>query len=640
MLDGIRANAQSWGVKLAFGIIIVVFVFWGIGGQPGPRGIVATVNDRNITELEFRQVYAQLEQNVKNSMPGVTPDMLQSFGLEQSALQTLVMRKLLEAEAERVGVEISPYELRRAVESMPYFLDEDGKFDADIYLTTLKNAGQTASQFEDSLRQDLLPEKMQALLSAGAYVSPQSVRNMYDYQQEQRKVNYLLFPSEKHMAEAAPDQADIEAAYKERAPLYSMPPRVRLEYVALNPAELSDPSSIDDAAVAAAYEARKDSFFVPERVRAAHILILVPENASADEVKKAEDRIKAIEERIRSGEDFAAVARETSQDPGSAAKGGDLDWFERGQMVPEFADVAFALTPGELSGPVRSPFGFHLIKVEDHQASTTRTLDEVKDELRAALAAEQAAAGLQDKADAVLAAVMGGQSVTAAAGAQGLEMKDTGLVSADQLGQTLGLRASDVQSVMSTPAGETLDAALATDAGLLVIRVAESLPAMTRPLDEVKDELVATLTRDKARKLAAEEAEQARKGFADGKPGADLLPEVKESEAFGREGYVPGLGLGMDLVRAVFAAPLKDAGKGVWLEGAFTVDDGAALASLAEVLPPDDTAWVAEGPLREQQMLNERAAVMFQAYIMELSKNAKTRILMPELVQPKAAPQL
>ena len=86
MLDGIRANAQSWGVKLAFGIIIVVFVFWGIGGQPGPRGIVATVNDRNITELEFRQVYAQLEQNVKNSMPGVTPDMLQSFGLEQSAL--------------------------------------------------------------------------------------------------------------------------------------------------------------------------------------------------------------------------------------------------------------------------------------------------------------------------------------------------------------------------------------------------------------------------------------------------------------------------------------------------------------------------------------------------------------------------
>ena len=186
-------------------------------------------------------------------------------------------------------------------------------------MTTLQNAGQTASQVEDSLRQDLLPEKMQALLSAGAYVSPQSVRNMYDYQQEQRKVNYLLFPSEKHMAEAAPDQADIEAAYKERAPLYSMPPRVRLEYVALNPAELSDPSSIDDAAVAAAYEARKDSFFVPERVRAAHILILVPENASADEVKKAEDRIKAIEERIRSGEDFAAVARETSQDPGSAA---------------------------------------------------------------------------------------------------------------------------------------------------------------------------------------------------------------------------------------------------------------------------------------------------------------------------------
>lgn len=640
MLDGIRANAQSWGVKLAFGIIIVVFVFWGIGGQTGTRGIVAEVDGRNITELEFRQAYARLEQDVKNSMPGVTPDMLQNFNLEQRALENLMVRKLLEAEAERLGVEISPYELRRAVEGMPYFLDKDGKFDAEIYLTTLQNAGQSASQFEANLRADLLPAKMQALVSAGAYALPQSARHMYDYQQEQRKVNYLLFPSENHMAAAAPGEADIEAAYKERAQLYAMAPRVRLEYVVLNPAEMGDPSAIDEAALAAAYEARKASFFVPERMRASHILILLPENATADEVKKADDQIRAIETRIRNGEDFATVARETSQDPGSAAKGGDLDWFERGRMVPEFADAAFALKPSEMSGPVRSPFGFHLIRVEDHQPATTRTLDEVKDELRATLASEQAAAGLQDKADAVLAAVMGGRSVADAARAQELEMRDSGLLSADRLGQALGLRASDVQTVMATPAGEALDAPLSTDAGLLVIRVAESLPAMTRPLDEVRDELVAGLTRDKARKLAVDEAEQARKAFADGKPGPALQSEARQSEAFGRQGYVPGLGLGLELVQAVFAQPLKDAGRNVWLDRAFAVDDGAVLVSLADVLPPDDTAWVAEGPLREQQMQNERAAVMFQAYVMALSKNAKTRILAPELVQPKAQPRI
>lgn len=639
MLDGIRANAQSWGVKLAFGIIIVVFVFWGIGGRSSPRGIVATVNDRNITELEFRQVYAQMEQNIRNSIPGATPEMLQSLGLEQSALQTLVMRKLLEAEAERLGVEISPYELRRVVESMPYFLDQDGAFSADLYLTTLQNSGQSAAQFEDNLRRDMLPEKMQALLSAGAYAPPQSVRNIYDYQQERRKVNYVLFPAEKHMSRAAPSQADLEAAYAERAQLYAMPPRVRLEYVTLDPAEMSDSSRIDDAAVAAAYEARRDSFFIPERVRAAHILILVPENASIEEISKAEDSIKAIEERIRAGEDFAAVARESSQDPGSAAKGGDLGWFEHGQMVPEFADAAFALQPGEVSGPVRSPFGFHLIKKEDHQASAMRTLDEVKDELRAALATEQAATGLQDKADAVLAAVMGGQGMAEAAGAEGLGVKDSGLVSAEELAQTLGLRPSDVQAIMGTPAGEILDTALPAGAGLLVIRVAESLPAMTRPLDEVRDELVAALTLDKARGLAVEEAEQARKQFADGRPGEALASEVRESAAFDRRGHVPYLGLSADLVRAVFAEPSANAGKDVWLDGAFPVDDGAVLVSLAEVLPPDESVWLAEGAAREQQLRSQRAALMFQAYIMELSRRAKVRILMPELVQPQAAPQ-
>ncbi|MCH5276855.1 MAG: SurA N-terminal domain-containing protein [Desulfovibrionaceae bacterium] len=639
MLDGIRANAQSWGVKLAFGIIIVVFVFWGIGGRSSPRGIVATVNDRNITELEFRQAYAQMEQNIRNSIPGATPELLQSLGLEQNTLQSLVMRKLLEAEAERLGVEISPYELRRVVESMPYFLDKDGGFSADLYLTTLQNSGQSAAQFEDNLRRDMLPEKMQALLSAGAYAAPQSVRNIYNYQQERRKINYMLFPAEKHMSLAAPSQQDIEAAYEERARLYAVPPRVRLEYVALDPAQMSDPSGIDDAAVSAAYEARRDSFFVPERVRASHILILVPENASAEEISKAEDSIKAIEERIRGGEDFAAVARESSQDPGSAARGGDLDWFERAQMVPEFADAAFALKPGEMSGPVRSPFGFHLIKAAEHQASATRTLEDVRDELRAALATERAVTGLQDKADALLAAVMGGQGMAEAAGAEGLTVKDSGLVSADDLAQTLRLRASDVQAVMAAPAGEILDSPLPTDAGLLVVRVAESLPAMTRPLDEVRDELAAALTLDKARALAVDEAEQARGEFADGRPGKDLAPEVRESEAFDRQGYVPYLGVSTDLARAVFEVPAADAGKDLWLDRAFPVDDGAVLVSLAEVSAPDEAAWLTEGAMREQQVRSQRAALMFQAYIMELSRRARVRILMPELVQPRAVPQ-
>lgn len=638
MLDGIRANAQSWGVKLAFGIIIIVFVFWGIGASTGPTGIVATVNGKNITELEFRRAYAQLEQNIKSSFPDMTPEMLQSLGLEQQVLQSLVVRKLIEAEAARTGIDVSPYDLRRAIEVLPYFQDKNGKFDADLYLSTLKDAGRSASQFEDDIRQDLLPQKFQTLMTAGAYASPETARRIFDYQQEQRKVNYVLFPAEKHRADAAPTDADIDKAYQERAQLYAVPPRIRLEYVALNPAEMGDASAITDEAVVAAYEARLAQFSLPERVRARHILITVPENAAPAEVKKAEDTVKAIEARIRGGEDFAAVARETGQD-GTAADGGDLGWFARTQMVPQFADAAFALKPGEMSGPVRSPFGFHLIKVEEHQAAATRPLEDVKEELRAALATEEASQGLQDKADAVLATAMGGKSMADAAVSAGLTAKDTGLVTADELGKVLGLRASDVQTVMGTPAGGVVDTALAADGGLLVVRVAESLPQMTRPLDEVREELVATLTREKARKLAQDEAEQARKAFADGKPGGELAAEVVLSEPFGRQGYVPGLGMGMDLVQTVFALPAKTAGNGTWLDKAFTVDDGAVLVSLAEVTPPDDAVWQAASAMQEQQMRSDRASMMFQAYLFQLNKDAKIRILNTSLFDHQTAPQ-
>ena len=162
MLDGIRANAQSWGVKLAFGIIILVFVFWGIGSYTGPKGYVATVNDMHITEIEFQKAYGSMEQNLRASYPDLTPELLKGLQLEQQVLQQLVMKKLLESEAGRIGLEISPYELRLAVQEMPYFLDKDGRFDKDEYLRVLKASGLTPAQFEAGLREDLLPEKLQS----------------------------------------------------------------------------------------------------------------------------------------------------------------------------------------------------------------------------------------------------------------------------------------------------------------------------------------------------------------------------------------------------------------------------------------------------------------------------------------------
>lgn len=631
MLDGIRANAQSWGVKLAFGLIIVVFIFWGIGGNSNRQGLVASVNGLNITAVEFEQEKRALADNFQKAYPGITPEMLQSLQLDQMALQQLVQRKLIQSEANRIGLGISAYELSSFIHQIPMFFGPDGKFDKTVYLEQLKNVNMPASKYEDMLRRDLLPEKFIGVATAGAYLSPETVRARFNFQREQRRVDYILFSSENFAAESVPTDEQIAKAYADRAALYHMPPRVRLEYIELDPLQMGDAAAITDEATAAAYQERIDQFITPERVHARHILVMVDEKASEAEVKKAEDAIRALEARIKAGEDFADVAREAGQD-GTAQQGGDLGWFFHSQMVPAFADAAFALRPGEMSGPVRSPFGFHLIKLEEREDAKVQTLDEVRESLRASLASQVAADNLLDTANNVLAAALGGKTMAEAAAAAGLEVKITDAIMAEQLGQMLRVQAADVQAIMNAPTGGIVDSALRTDTGMLVIRVAESLPQMTRPLEEVRDELIPMLIRENARKLAQAEAEKIRTAFVDGKPDDDFAAMVRRSELFGRDGYIAGLGMGMELTRMAFEQSEKD-GPGKWLDGAFTVDDGAVIASLAEVVRPDDEAWNQDSAELEARLQAERANALTQMYIYLLQNKASVKILNPNLFQ-------
>lgn len=631
MLDGIRANAQSWGVKLAFGIIIIVFVFWGIGSYTGPRGYVATVNDMHITEIEFQKVYGSMEQNLRASYPDLTPELLKGLQLEQQVLQRLIMKKLLESEAERIGLEISPYELRLAVQDMPYFLNKDGKFDKDEYLRVLKASGLTPAQFESGLREDMLPEKLQKLLTAGAWGSPEEARLRYMYERQKRSVDYILFPLADYISASAPSDAEIQTAYEARAAQYALPARVKLQYVLLDPEKMADPSAISEEALSAAYEMRKAQFADPEKVHARHILIRVGEGAPEAEVKKAEKSAGDIAAKIRGGEDFIEAAKKYGQDP-SAAQGGDLGFFTREQMVKPFADAAFSLAAGELSAPVRTQFGFHLIKVEEKQAAKQRTLDEVKDELRAALAVEAATEALQAKTDAVLAAALSNGDMSSAAGRAGLQAAETALESADALAEELGLRSIDMQVVMNTPAGTVVDSSFATQKGMLVIRVAESVPAMTKALEEVRGEIVDELTREKAMQAAMSAARaEGAKGVDTGEP-----ERVKRSEFFGRDGNVPDLGFNMDMARAVFADDGKNAvSNAKWGTEPWSMNAGAVLVRLAAIEEPSAEDWKTAEPLFLSQLDSGRASVLFQNFVALLYGKADIRILSPALAAGK-----
>ncbi|MBR4423763.1 MAG: SurA N-terminal domain-containing protein [Mailhella sp.] len=622
MLDGIRSNAQSFWVKVAFGIIIVVFVFWGIGSYSGPKGLVASVNGKNITELEFQRAYMAMEENIRRSMPNVTSEMLESMNIEQRVLQGLIQEKLIESAAEKAGVTITPHELKAFISQLPYFM-KDGKFDPDTYRDVLAKNNMDQRKFEADQAKSLLPAKLQKLVTAGAFAPEAGARGLFEYFAERRKVEYILFPAEAYKEKAVPTTEEIAGAYEKDSSAFAVPAKVKVEYVRLDPAVMGDVSAISDDEAKAAYEQRITQFTDAEKIHARHILIRVAPNAAEKDVAKAEAEIKALEERIRGGEDFAEVAKASGQD-GTAAQGGDLGWFAREQMVPEFSKAAFDLKDGELSAPVRTQFGFHLIKKEEHQDAKVHPFEEVKDKLKQTLASEAAGKTLEEKADAVLAQALGGKSLAEAARASGsaaVKAETSESLSQEELPGKLGIRESDAQTIMLASAGTVLDSAVPAGASLLVVKVVESSPQTVKPLDEVRGEIASQLTLQKARGLALEAAKEARAGFADGKP-AEGTYEVRTSEAFGRNGFIPGLSADPALGLAAFALPDVTP---AWMDKPFAVTDGAALARLCAIEAPSDEDWKKAEPAITSSLAEERALNMFQTFIAQLGQEATVK---------------
>lgn len=618
MLDVIRSNAQSWGVKIAFGIIILVFVFWGVGGLTGgPSTVILTVNGEPVTIQDFQRRYEQLEQNVRAQNPGLDADQLKSMQLKQRLIQTLVLESLLTQEAKRVGVTVTPVELRKIVESFPAFHNAEGKFDPETYLSRLQAQRNTPGNFEAELRNGLLVEKLRADVTAGAWVSEAEARDLFRYQGERRIIEYVLYPLEDYTSKVSIEDAQIKDYYEANQASFTVPPQADIEYLLVGPETLAAGQTIEDEAVAAFYEKNASQFATPEMARARHILILSDDKASPEDQAKAKARIEEIAQRIKAGEDFGEVAKETSEDPGSGAQGGELGWFEKGRMVPEFETAAFALKPGEMSEPVKTQFGYHLIQLEEHKDAGQQPLDEVKDQIRQRLAQDEAAGKVQEALEQVQLAVIGGKSLAEAGEPLKLTPQSTGLIDTTQLSQRLGIKAENLPALLAAQPGTVLDTPFVTKSGYIIAKVKESKPQTVKPLDEVKDGIKDFLVRDKARGLSYEAAIAARKAFEKDMP-ADLQAKAQKTGPVGREGYIPELGLNTELAKAAFSAKPAE-----WLPVAYALDGGAIIARVAEVVVPGDEDWKAAEPQITQAVLNAKRERMFNGFLALLQTNAK-----------------
>lgn len=629
MLDAMRKNAQSWGIKLVFGLIILVFVFWGVGSFQGQRSsVLARVGGVNIMIEDFQRAYNRQVDQIRQENPDLTTEDLKRMNIKQQVLNEMVLSQLLLNEAERLGVVVSPEELRSEIRRVPAFQNEQERFDPGLYQAILRANNLTPGQFEAQVLHDLLLQKMETLVRMPLRVGEEEARDFFFISRERRSIDYIFYDWKDFQDAIEPDEEQIQRYYEENQDRFALPPKMRMEYLLFSPQTLSGQYNATEEEIRDHYQANTDQFSHEEQVKARHIIIQLDQNAPEERVDSARKRLVEARDSIIQGTDFAELAQEISEGP-SAPQGGDLGWFGRGAMVEPFEEAAFGLEPGQISDPVRTRFGWHLIKVEDRREAGVMPLEEIRETIAARISQEKAAGRMNDLLDQALELLLTGSGFEEAAASVGLAVRETEPFSGASGPEGLDLDRSQLERLFSLFEGGMTESPLLLEEGYLLARKTEHIPAAVQPLEEVRARIVSSLEKVGGMDLARNHAEQALTALqGDESAPKDLLDSVQTSTFFGRGSTIPELGMNPGLVQDTFAARDTE-----WFPRVYELPQGHSIARLNEVMPPEKDQWTMQKYLVMDNLEETKQRQLFQAYVSELRNRSEIEILNPAILR-------
>ena len=513
MFDAVRNNKRI--VQFFLVLITLPFALWGVDSyvrNVGGGNDVAKVGDSVISPQEFQNALREQQDRLRAQLGAqFKPEMLDTPEARKAILDGLVTQRMLGLETMRTRLGLSDDQLREVIAAIPA-LQEDGKFSMSRYEQALKAQGLTQAGFEARLRQDLTIQQIPLSVRASSIVSRAALDRWVGQQLEQREIAEISLKPEAYGAQVKLPADAVQKYYDANKKEFELPEQARVEYVVLSQEALAQKATASEADIKSWYDSHPDRYRQAEERRASHILIPLQKGAPDAEAKAAQARAEDVLKQVRQNPaDFAKLAKQYSQDPGSAANGGDLGFFARGSMVKPFEDAAFSLKENQVSDLVRSDFGFHIIKVTGIKATQVQPLAQVRDAIAAELKAQAAARQYAEAADAFtnmvyeqsdsLKPVVDKFKLTVEQGGwitKGGEVK--GLLNNPKL--LTSLFSSDaVQKKRNTEAIEVVPNTLVS------ARVVEYKPASLRPLAEVQAALAQKLTRLAAAKLAQKDGE-------------------------------------------------------------------------------------------------------------------------------------
>lgn len=642
MLNFIRKQSDTWLIKTVLWLIVLAFVAtifysWGAGGQfGGANKTVATVNGMEIKVNEFERAYGNIINFYRDQFRGqFSEEMAAKLKLKENALEALIQNRLVLLEAEKMNLRVSDQELAESISKRPEF-QKDTQFSSSLYQNYLRFSRISAKDFEDSQRKNLLREKLESVIRASTQISEAEIQEAYKKENEKIKFKYISFSKDYFKPAGRPSDEELQKYFELHKSQFEIPEQIQVQYVKLTPKMIEDTIEVHDEDIKDYYDANQAKYFVKKQYKAKHILIkndtALPfgEDLSEEEKEKLlneadeKTKIKADEilKQIKEGADFGEMAKKYSADTASGNNGGSLGQFSQGMMIPEFEAALDKLKPGELGGPVKTMFGFHIIQLDEVKKEHLKPLTEVQEEIKKTLKEDKAQKRIRRIAKKIRKAAGVDNNLTQAV----LEFK-----AETQTTEFISRNTHNVPEIGNVPeffnaafslAGDQLSEPVNTpDASYLLKVTARKdpyIPEMSEVLSEVTQAVAeeknkaATKSQFKAlgeRLKSEKNLEQLAKG---------LKMDVEETPFISQSDSIPGIGNIQSIKDAVFPLQPGEITTGA-SRGVYYLIQMAAREAAGQIDPEKSKKIYA-------RIKNEKARVIFQEWMENVKENSEILI--------------
>ena len=587
VLQSIRDRLHGIIAIFIFAILIIPFAFVGVSSYftSGSANAVAVVNDQEITANEFNQAFQNYRRRLQAQLgASFDPELFDQAIVRREFLDQLINQELLVQVANDAGLTVTDERLALEIRNSAAF-EVDGEFNADIYQQRLASQGMTVPQFEQDMRSSMVLDQFPNAIANSAIATRWEIEDYARLQEQERAFSALIVPAQADEVTGI-DEAAITAWYEENAADYLSEEQVVIEYLELDAAEIGGAVEVSEDALRARFEEQQARFITPEARLASHILIEVDPEAPEVDIESARKLAEELAERARTGEEFNVLAEEFSQDVGSASSGGDLGWVEPGYMVKSFEDGLYELTlENPVSDPVQSRFGWHVIQLRDIRPSEGMSFTEARDILLAEYQEEEDERRFIEQADRMIDIIYEDPTTLSAAAEElGLEVQEAGPFG--RAGTDFGIAAN--QDVVNTAfsdlvlAQRSVSDPVDLDTNhMVVILLKEHFPEAVKPLEEVREEVVAAIRQHRAMEAAEERANELLARIEGGESLVDLATATELELVSRDDAQRNAADVDRQLLRGLFL--MEEPGESDATLGVIAMSDGYAVVRLDSV---------------------------------------------------------